>query len=344
MADIFISYRKSDRQLCQRIATSLNAAGFSVWWDDRIVPTEKWEPLILSELDAAQIVLAVWTRNSVRSAWVKKEARYAAKKGRLVSARFEKCGIPWDLKKFQYYDVFSWKPGYSHPNWEDLKERIRSVCIVGASAQEKPQDTPRHWADGTLKTTALERRYIAGTVFRDAQWSPQMVVVPAGKSKMGSPKNEEGRYPDQREDPLREMRFERVFAVSQCAITIAEFDKFVAESGHQASGDVAHWDGARWNAAGNANYRSPGWSVTGDHPVVLVSWHDAKAYCEWLTSQTGSTYRLLSESEWEYCCRAGTTTPFYFGSTITTAHANYNGNVPYGEGPRGLNCQSSGAA
>lgn len=64
-------------------------------------------------------------------------------------------------------------------------------------------------------------------------------------------------------------------------------------------------------------------------PVILVSWHDARAYCEWLSSVTKQRYRLLSEAEWEYCCRAGTDNPFYFGNTLTTFQANFNGGHSY---------------
>jgi formylglycine-generating enzyme required for sulfatase activity len=66
-----------------------------------------------------------------------------------------------------------------------------------------------------------------------------------------------------------------------------------------------------------------------------VSWYDAVEFCARLSQQTGRPYRLPSEAEWEYACRAGTTTPFHFGETITPELANYNGNVTYGKGVKG---------
>src|SRR5919202_1557272 len=71
-------------------------------------------------------------------------------------------------------------------------------------------------------------------------------------------------------------------------------------------------------------------------PVEKVSWDEAVEFCNKLSQKTRKTYRLLSEAEWEYACRAGTTTPFYFGNTITPDLANYNGNDPYGAAPKGL--------
>ena len=71
-------------------------------------------------------------------------------------------------------------------------------------------------------------------------------------------------------------------------------------------------------------------------PVENVSWEDANTFCKKLSAQTGKTYRLPSEAEWEYACRAGSTNPFHFGPTITAEYANYDGRTVYAEGPYGL--------
>jgi formylglycine-generating enzyme required for sulfatase activity len=71
-------------------------------------------------------------------------------------------------------------------------------------------------------------------------------------------------------------------------------------------------------------------------PVECVSWDDAVEFCSKLSEKTGRKYRLLSEAEWEYACRAGTTTPFHFGETITPDLVNYDGNKPYANAPKGL--------
>jgi formylglycine-generating enzyme required for sulfatase activity len=72
-----------------------------------------------------------------------------------------------------------------------------------------------------------------------------------------------------------------------------------------------------------------------NRPVEQVNWFEAVEFCKRLSKLTGRNYRLPSEAEWEYACRAGTTTPFYFGETVTTELVNYDGNDTYGNGPKG---------
>ena len=74
----------------------------------------------------------------------------------------------------------------------------------------------------------------------------------------------------------------------------------------------------------------------GDNPFRQVSWDDAVEFCRKLSEKEGRTYLLPTEAEWEYACRAGTTTPFYTGETISTSQANYNGNYVYGSGTKGI--------
>ncbi|MGH6642151.1 MAG: formylglycine-generating enzyme family protein, partial [Bradyrhizobium sp.] len=83
------------------------------------------------------------------------------------------------------------------------------------------------------------------------------------------------------------------------------------------------------------DWANPGFKQHDRHPVVCVNWNDATAYAAWLSSLTGKNYRLLSEAEREYVTRAGSMTPFWWGKTISTDHANYNGNVTYAGGAEG---------
>ena len=190
-------------------------------------------------------------------------------------------------------------------------------------ASTNPDDFAAYLAqypDGTFKTLARNRMrelvFKPGTVFRDCGECPQMVVVPAGSFRMGSPSGEAERGDD--EGPVHRVTFDRPFAVGVYEVTFREWDACVAGGGCNG-------------------YRPDdrGWG-RGDRPVINVSWDDARAYVRWLSRETGEGYRLLSESEWEYVARAGTTGPFHTGATISTDQANYNGNYVYGSGRRGV--------
>jgi formylglycine-generating enzyme required for sulfatase activity len=111
--------------------------------------------------------------------------------------------------------------------------------------------------------------------------------------------------------------FQKPFAAGRFAVTFAEWHACAADGGC----------GGYWP-------NDAGWGRD-DRPVINVSWDAAKAYTAWLSKKTGKTYRLLSEAEREYVTRAGTTTPFWWGSTITTGQANYDGNYTYAGGSKG---------
>ncbi len=179
-----------------------------------------------------------------------------------------------------------------------------------------------------------EEAQFPGKDFRDCEECPEMVVMPAGSFLMGSPSAEEDRAED--EGPQHRVEIARLFAVGKYAVTRGEFSRFVSATGH-ATGNACrtHEDG-EWMERSGRNWRSPGFSQSERDPVVCVSWGDAQAYVEWLSRKTGKSYRLLSEAEWEYAARAGTTTPFHTGATISTEEANYNGDYTYGTGRKGV--------
>jgi formylglycine-generating enzyme required for sulfatase activity len=192
--------------------------------------------------------------------------------------------------------------------------------LCGAERAVHRLDPPAHavslGAVSPLVVPKTARTYIPGEVFRDvdAPWCPEMVVIPAGEFLMGSPHAKAERQDD--EGPQHVVRFSRPFALGRYAVTFDEYDRFCSETGHGKPSDH-------------------GWG-RGTRPVIDVNWEDATAYCAWLSGETGEPYRLPSESEWEYACRAGTTTPFSFGATISTDQANYDGNHAYGSGRQGI--------
>jgi formylglycine-generating enzyme required for sulfatase activity len=163
--------------------------------------------------------------------------------------------------------------------------------------------------------------------FKECDACPEMVVVPAGSFTMGSLASEPERSSD--EGPQHQVTFLRPFAVGRFSVTFAEWDACVADGGCNG---YKPFDGYKSFDGDKAS--DPGWGRD-KRPVINVAWNDAKAYLEWLSRKTGKTYRLLSESEREYVARAGTTTPFWWGSTISTQQANYDGNYTYGGNSKG---------
>jgi formylglycine-generating enzyme required for sulfatase activity len=145
-----------------------------------------------------------------------------------------------------------------------------------------------------------------------------MVVVPAGSFTMGSPEGEGDRTGD--ESPQHVVTIGKPFAVGKLHVTVDQFAAFVQKTGYRASSTCWTLEDGKQEIRTNRSWRSPGFAQEGSHPVVCVSWNDAKAYGDWLAKETGKPYRLLTESEWEYAAR-GRTSPgayprFWFGDDI----------------------------
>ena len=152
-----------------------------------------------------------------------------------------------------------------------------------------------------------------GDTFEDCLGCPEMVVVPEGTFRMGSPESEEGRWDDGREGPVHPVTIGYRLAVGVNEVTRGEFARFVSATGRSMGDACWSYESGEWKERSGRHWRNPGFSQTDDHPVVCVDWDDAKAYAEWLSGRTGQKYRLLSEAEWEYVARAGTETARYWG-------------------------------
>ena len=157
--------------------------------------------------------------------------------------------------------------------------------------------------------------------FRDCPSCPEMVTIPAGTFMMGSgPEDDEA---DADEKPRHRVEVGR-FALGRYEVAREEYAAFVTATGHDSGDGCFEWTGSAWSSNAEMSWRGPGFAQGDDHPVVCVSWHDAQAYTAWLRQETGASYRLPSEAEWEYAARAGTTTRRYWGdsSSAQCHHAN----------------------
>jgi formylglycine-generating enzyme required for sulfatase activity len=151
----------------------------------------------------------------------------------------------------------------------------------------------------------------------------ELVLIPAGKFTMGSPPGEEGRLDNEK---AHEVEITRPFYLGKYEVTKGEFARFVqdreyhggkeyqTEAERDGKGGWGLDAGGAWRQKPEYTWRNTGWTQTDRHPVVNVSRNDAVAFCKWLSAKEGKKYRLPTEAEWEYSCRAGTTTAFHSGS------------------------------
>lgn len=144
MADIFISYKKEDAGRVVRIVEGLRAEGFSVWWDHGIAPGSQWDQTIQLELNAAKIVVAVWSEQSVSAPWVKEEASVGKARGALVPVRIDDIEPPLGFGLIQCADLIDWDGDTKDSHWDFFIESVRAVMSGEPMAGlEKPRPKRR---------------------------------------------------------------------------------------------------------------------------------------------------------------------------------------------------------
>lgn len=173
----------------------------------------------------------------------------------------------------------------------------------------------------------------SGKRFRDCADCPDMIVIPAGEYTMGSPLAGHGW--DTRDVPEHRVTIAKPFAVGVYDVTRAQYRMFFRETQRLDENGCETLDPeGRWITDPKQSWRDPGFRQRDDEPVVCVSWNDAQAYVQWLNTRSegarphdrdspSGPYRLLTEAEWEYAARAGSSTAFYWGSDATHDRENY---------------------
>ncbi|MDP9065070.1 MAG: bifunctional serine/threonine-protein kinase/formylglycine-generating enzyme family protein [Pseudomonadota bacterium] len=179
---------------------------------------------------------------------------------------------------------------------------VAVVAAVGVAAL---------WLDRRAPATAVE----TGAVTRDCPICPQMTLLPGGRFQQGDAALKPNAQPFAL--PQHEVTIARGLAMSSNDVTVDEFRQFAAATRRDMMGCTTY-DG-RWTYRPEADWDSPGFAQTEQHPVTCVSWNDAQAYAAWLGAQSGHAYRLPSSSEWEYAARAGAANDEPWGSNPATA-------------------------
>ncbi len=329
MSDIFICYSRTDSAIAKQLTDRLAAEGWTVYIDVQNQVGRRWDQEIEHQLEVAKSVVALWSAQSRTSEYVLEEAEYGKRNKKLFPALIERVNYPYGFSRIQTADMIGWKGEPDHPGLAQLLAALRGHLGIGRQpfAAKGAIDESRHGDAGlrpdsvgtpSIIQTPQANLFIPGQTFRDplklGGEGPRMVVIPSGRFLMGSPPDEPERRDS--EGPQHEVIIQTPFALGVTAVTFADYDLFCRNTNRQLLNDL-------------------GWGRD-SRPVIYVSWHDAQAYCAWLSQQTSQGYRLPSEAEWEYTCRAGTQTPFSFGNNITPEQVNFDGNYPYAGGKKGL--------
>jgi adenylate cyclase len=132
MADVFVSYARSDKARVAPLVAAIEAKGWTVWWDPEITPGQEFDDQIDAEIDKARAVLVVWSPLSVASRWVRGEAREAAERGILVPVRFEQARLPMDVRAIHTTDLDEW---HEDPASAPAQEFLRALATMIARTQ-----------------------------------------------------------------------------------------------------------------------------------------------------------------------------------------------------------------
>ena len=299
MSDIFISYAREDRPRAEAIAKALEAHGWSVWWDWVIPTGKKFRRVIEDEIGKARCVMVLWSAGSIESDWVIEEASEGNDRGILIPVLIEKVRPPMGFRSMHAADLTSWEAEASAPAFQRLRADIEVLTGVPAKALgalPEPSTNPPSHQSGAQTNPKDGLAYV---------W------IPPGEFQMGAALGDTEAAAH--EKPRHPVRITKGFWLSATPVTVEAYKQF--------TGKLSQF---KMPPAPDFN---PDWSKL-DHPIVRVTWDEAKAYCEWAGG------RLPTEAEWEYAARGGKDGLKYpWGDGITPENANYAGSKWKGTSP-----------
>lgn len=297
MNDIFISYARPDREKAKALAEALERQGYGVWWDPKIPPGKKFHQVIESVLDEVRCVVVLWSEKSIASDWVWEEANKGKQRGILLPVKIEPVNPPLGFGLIQAADLTDWTPNEPHQGFSFLLEAIAQVAgppsagKPGEASNTGPEAGPRL----RKKKQELER------LFKNSI-GMEFVLIPPGSFTMGSRLTEKElarRYGISAhhfmcEKPAHAVVIKQPFYLETTPVTQGQWRRLMEDS--------------------PSHFRD----CVEDCPVESISWEiDVQQFVYKLNKREKTKdYRLPSEAEWEYACRAGSNAEFFFGDDI----------------------------
>ncbi|MEM8637712.1 MAG: SUMF1/EgtB/PvdO family nonheme iron enzyme [Cyanobacteria bacterium P01_G01_bin.54] len=282
-----------------------------LWW--RVLSIDPSDSRARTRYEEVVLTLGMGQCTKPKPQARQRETRVARpKSAKIRTARSVSSSLAWSLPKISRRDVLYFSGVVSaalsiaFARWVDGIRRSGETSIEPEPETPQPPPSPKQ-TPATMPQTPSGDSSQGSQIFDLGNGvTLEMVAISGGTFIMGAPESEaESR---DRERPQHEVTVP-AFWMGKYEVTQAQYEAVVGENPAQFRGS--------------------------NRPVEKVSWNKAQTFCQKLSTQTGQKFRLPSEAEWEYACRAGTTTPFYSGETITTDQANYDGNSTYGNEPKG---------
>ncbi|HUD88543.1 MAG TPA: SUMF1/EgtB/PvdO family nonheme iron enzyme, partial [Xanthobacteraceae bacterium] len=278
-------------------------------------------------------VVVLWTPRSINSEWVRTEAHYGQDRGKLIPVMLENCSIPLAFMLRQTVKLCDWAGDRGDRDWRKLLTWIADLTSTKPGNANIPQalgaaqPNPFRDAIGRLPSgdPIVDGAFVnaatpAGTAFRDGERRPVMRILPKGAFLLGSPATDPDRTAV--EGPQKRVEIPTPFAIGAFPVLVSEYEAVMG-----ALPSVTAVPAASRGLLGvfqrPAALALAPVASNPSAPVTSVSYDDAQAFLARLSAATGETYRIPSETEWEYACRAGSHGRYSFGDTIDATQAAF---------------------
>ena len=291
MKDIFLSYASEDRERVRPLVEALTQQGWSVFWDRTIPKGRTWQEVLEEELESASSLMVFWSKNSIKRKWVIEEAEEGIRKRLpIIHVLIDAVLPPLKFRSRQTVNLSAWDGATNSFAFQNLVRNVRKILGQPGNLKAIEPITQE-----THEPEPLESKFVEGA---EALESPiarelfnslgmQFVLIPAGTFLMGRGVAEEG---DEDEHPQHQVTLSQPFYLQTTPVTQGHWQRVMGENP------------SFFKECGE------------DCPVENVSWDDAQEFIKKLNQmEKTDQYRLPTEAQWEYACRAGSTGSFCFG-------------------------------